>query len=244
MARKKKAKKEVKEEVCEIFEIKKDGKEETKKICEEVKSEKSTKEEVKSYNKLLRNILIGLGIIVILIIVGIYFINSVKYFSYRGIEGEVVKEGNLIFYRIPIPFILNGKEVEYNIYIRNPPKELEKVPFEGEIFSYNNLAKFDDNSYRMIINVTGNFDCDGKELIAIGNLINLKAIRIKVMRDANASCDEQGRYIYLDIKESDTSGIKQTGKACYELNIAKCEILQVTEKFMVESIVKYLELTS
>lgn len=230
--------KDSKEEVCEVFDIeKKDGKVEEKRVCDLVEKKKATKEDIKKLNKTLRNILIGLGIIVALILLSLYFLNSVRHFSYRGVEGDVVKEGEIIFHKVAIPLLIQGQKIDYNIYLRHNPEKLDPIPFEGEIVDFDDLSTFSDGAYRLILNVTGDLKCNDDDLISIGNMMNLKALNFKVMKDENATCD--GRYIYLHIKESDYTGIKQIGDACYEAHVADCEILKVTERFMVEMFVKH-----
>ena len=47
---------------------------------------------------------------------------------------NVIQEGELTFYQTAFQVIYKGKLANYNIYLRNNPKELErKVPFEGEL---------------------------------------------------------------------------------------------------------------
>ena len=231
-------KSETKEKVCEIFEVGKKGEEKTKKVCDIVEKKQATKEEIEKEKKTLRNILIGLGLLVLLVLFGIYFINSLRHFEYRGVTGDVVKEGDLIFYKTAFPVKYQGQIIPYNIYIRNDPRKLNKIPFEGEMdFG----VKFNDGNYRLVLDTNDEFNCDGDEVISIGNLVNLKALGIKVVKDENASCDSEGRYMYVKIQKSEKSEIKQIGNACYELNVANCEILKVTERFMIEAFVKYYQ---
>ena len=96
----------------------------------------------------------------------------------------------------------------------------------------------------LILNVTTeNLFCDGDWQIAIGNLMNLEIFNIKVGKDENASCDLEGRYTFVQISESNESKIEQYGPSCYHLYVADCEILPVTEKFMVETFLKINEFT-
>jgi hypothetical protein len=242
-ASKEKPKSSKKEEVCEIFEVKQKGKEKIKTVCGVAEKKKASKAEVKRYNKILRNILITLGVIVILIFGGIYYINSLKYFEYRGVNGEVVKEGDIIFYRVPFPVIADGKIHPYNIYLRNNPVKLDKqVPFIFNDEEKLNVGiKFSDNMHRLVINGSDDFDCDGDAGISVINLLNLKALGIRVVKDENATCDPGGRYMFVNIKEGETSEIRQIGKACYELSVSECEILKVTERFMSEIFVEFYE---
>ncbi len=242
MAKKKKEADKKSEEVCEVFEIEKQGKKQEKEACGLVEKKQASKEEIKRQNKTLRNILIGLGIFILLIFLGINYINSSRYFDYRGIQGNVVKEGKIIFYEIVVPIKTSNQLVRYSIFLRNNPEKLDKIQFNGEMVDFKELHKFSDGEYRLVLNASDEFDCDDDELIAIGNMMNLKALGFKVVRDENATCDEFGRYIYVNMKKDEVSEINQIGKACYELSISNCEILKVTERFMVEMIVKDNEL--
>jgi hypothetical protein len=245
---------EKKEEVCEIFEVeKKDGKESAKakdsetepkevKACDSVEKKHADSREIESQKKTLRNILVTIAIFVLLVVAGIYYINSARHFEYKGISGNVVKEGDLIFYEVPIPMVIKAQKVTYMIYIRNNPEELDKIPFVGEIPDFDTLSTFSDGAYRIVLNFSDEFNCDGDETIAVGNMLNLKALNMKIVSDENASCDKFGRYIYLNVKKGDVSRVKQMGEACYELEVRECEILEVTERFMIEAIAKYYEI--
>jgi len=227
-----------KEEICEIFDIEKAGKTKEEEVCNVVEKKPATKEQIQNQNKILRNIFIGLGILVLLIIIGVYYVNSLRHFEYRGIKGDVVKEGKLIFYQIGIPIEVNAQEITYNIFLRNNPEDLDEIPFKGEMIDFEQLSRFSDGAYRLVLNASDEFDCDDDELIAIGNMMNLKALGFRIVRDVNATCDKNGRYIYINLKKADVSEINQIGNACYELSISNCEILKVTERFMTEMIVK------
>ena len=128
--------------------------------------------------------------------------------------------------------------MDYNVYLRNNPENLDNIPFEGEM-NLDELPLFYDGAKRLVVNITGNLSCDDDDLISIGNMVNLKSIGFKVVRDENATCDKHGRYMYLNIIESDYSGIKEIGEACYEAHVTDCEILKVTERFMVEMFVDH-----
>jgi len=41
--------------------------------------------------------------------------------------------------------------------------------------------------------------------------------------------------MYINLKEGEETKIEQTGTACYDILINNCEILEGTEKFMVET---------
>ena len=236
---KKKKKKASKEEVCEVFEVEKGkGKEQVKKVCGTIEKKHATKKDLKKQNKTLRNILIGLIIVVLLILGLIYIFNSANNFTYRGVSGKVVKEGDIIFYQTSFPVMHQGREAIYNVYIRNDPRKLDKIPFEGGM---DFAERFDDGYYRLVLNISDDFDCNGDEIISIANMMNLKAVGIKVGVDPGATCDSLGRYMFANIKKGEESKITQIEDSCYELSVKECDILKVTERFMVETFVKYSE---
>jgi hypothetical protein len=245
MPKKKKSKKKPvkkdKEKVCEVFEVEKKGKESVKKACDSMETKHATKKELENQNKTLRNILIGIGLFVVLLILIVYMFQLGGRFEYRGVTFEVIKEGNLLFYKTAFPVKYAGDIVTYQVFIRNDPRTLERdIPFEGEMdFG----AKFTniDGLHRLVVNASDTFDCAGYEIIAIGNMANLKAVGITMVKDENATCDEQGRYMFINIKKGDESKITQIGDSCYELSVKDCEIMEVTERFMTEAFVYHQE---
>lgn len=237
--RKKSEKSDSKEKICEVFEVKKGNKEtEEKTLCGLLEKKHSSTEEKKNQEKVLRNILIGLAVLILLIIGFIIFFNSLGSFSYRGITGDVVKEGKIMFYMVSFPFDYEGKTIPYNIFIRNDPRKLDKIPFEGDM-DFGMI--FYDEKYRLVINASDEFDCEGDQVIALANMNNLQALGVKVMKDENATCDEEGRYMYVNIKKGEKTEIRQIGDSCYEIIVKDCDILKATERFMVEMFVKYYE---
>ncbi len=230
MADKKKKGKNKEEKVYEIFEIEKEGKE---KILEKINSEKediSEERDIEKENKILRDILISLGIFVLIVLIAAFFIRSSTHFKYNGVKFNMVKEGELLLYHTSFPVVYQDKEAEYNLYLRNDPRELGgKVPAKGTLLSIEDT----------VINITEEFDCNGDEVIAIANLINLyNALGKDIMKDENASCDEQGRYMYLQILSGNETSIEKFGPNCYNININNCEILEGTERFIVGMLVK------
>jgi hypothetical protein len=234
MVEKKKSEKESKkkEEVCEIFEIEKEGKEKTIKSCGFEKEEIAKKGNIEKENKLLRNILIFIGIFLLVIVLSFYIVKASNQFKYKGVKFNIVKEGELTLYHSSFPVVYNGSNAVYNIYLRNDPRELEKeVPATGTLLS------IDDT----VINITQGIECDGKEGrgTAIANMVNLyAAIGKKIMKDDNASCDFLGRYMYINIRPGNETSIEKFGPNCYNININNCEILEGTERFIVGMLVK------
>ncbi|MEK6875227.1 MAG: hypothetical protein AABX30_00930 [Nanoarchaeota archaeon] len=218
---------EKKEEVCETFVIEKDRKEKIVESCGEINNDKEKEEIKKRQNKQLKTILIFSFIIMISFAGVFYMVNSSKNFKYMGLDFQKLKEGDVTFYKTTFPMYLTGKHIaDYNIYIRNNPGKLdEKIPFEGDL-------KLTD---MFILNMTGDFNCNGDGIIAIANFQQvMNVFNVKIAKDDNATCDELGRYGFIKIQAGEKSMIKNTGPKCYEFNIANCEILKVTERFLLE----------
>lgn len=227
--KKKKRKGYKKRKFYEFFKIKKKGKEKTIKVTGTEKTKTGTKKQIEHQNILLRNLFIGLGIFILAILFFFWFVNSLSTFEYEGIEFNIIKEGEVIFYHTSFPMIKDGKNINYNIYLRNDPRKLKDIPLEGEI----NLLEM------MVINNTEDFVCGGHGGIAMYNFQQiLRTLEVNMIKDPNATCDSQGRYMFLQIQPGNQTNIEQFGPACYNLNINNCEILKVTEKFMIEILIE------
>lgn len=208
----------------------KTGKKKTKKQLQEEKEKRiEKKEQIKSEDKILKNFLIGIGIIILVVIFIMVFSGLSKGFEYEGVRFKIVQEGDLILYQTAIPVIYQGETVPYNFYFRNDPRKLKDISFEGEI----NLAQI------MVINSTGDFNCDGDGIIAMANLLNLYSVSgIEVIKDESATCDEEGRYGLIQLQEGVETNIEKFGPACYNININNCEILKALERLMLESFIE------
>ncbi|MDO8622668.1 MAG: hypothetical protein Q7R52_00305 [archaeon] len=188
------------------------------------------KEENTDHNKLLVYILLFGGIIIITSVLVFYFLNSSSSFKYRDVQYSVEKVGDITFYRTVFPMynMMTGQHIaDYNARIRNDPRELRKIPFTGE-FKFRSIV---------VINSESNFTCDtnGDRVIAVAEILQFFEItKAKVIKDENATCDSEGRYMYINLVNSSKTEVVQTGPVCYELRVNNCEILKSSERFMVE----------
>ena len=215
-------------------------------VKEEVKESVSREEQIKAQNKILKNILIGIVVIIVGIFLFVVISNSLSRFEYRGVDFEIVRFCDagppcLVTYRTSLPVKTVGtnivivkpseKDADYNFYLRNDPRELN-VNFTGEIFFSNN----------MVLNSEEPFICDGKGAIAAANLIQLyEVLGTKVINDENATCDLLGRYLFVQVNPGNKTRVRQFGPGCYNIDIKDCEILEGTERFMIETLVKVNE---
>jgi len=221
----------VKRKVYEIFKIKDKGKEKTIKTCGVEELVPATKKQIKEHNRILRNIFMWFGIFALIFILTVLFINYIKHFDYNSIEFDIIKEGNVIFYHTSFPVVYEGQHLNYNVYLRNDPRNLEEVPFDGDL----HLLEM------MVIDNTDSFVCGGDGGIAMYNFQQVIGVfGTSLMKDPEADCDSLGRYMFVKIQPGNITNIEQTGPSCYTLNVNDCEILKVTERFLVEVLVEKL----
>lgn len=222
-----------KEEISEIFEIE-NGKENTIKTHTEIekKEEKPSKKEIKKENNILKIVIfviIGF-VLTFLVIYGVMYYTS--HFEVEGVKFDIVQVGQLTLYHTSLPVSYQGGLADYNFYLRTDPRVLQNLRFDDEI-----TIKKD-----MVINMESDFNCNGNGVIAIANLLNLyKLIGTEVIKDENASCDEIfGRYMWINIREGDNTKVNEFGLngGCYNIDINNCEILEGTEKFMLETFIE------
>lgn len=200
-------------------------------IENEKKENPRLKKDKAEENKLVKNILIFIGIFFLVLFVSFLVLKSSDNPKYKGLTFNTIQEGELTFHQTTIPVIYKNKINYFNVYLRNSPKELKrKVAFNGEIEKIDNT----------VIEMPYEFDCDGDQIIAIANLANVYgAIGKKLVKDENASCDEEGKYAYLVVQPGKKTSIEKYGLNCYNITIKDCEILEGTERFILEILAKY-----
>lgn len=217
-------------EVKEIFNVEKDGKEKTVVTKGKEKEVEVKKDQEKKQSKLLSIILFTLGFILLGTIFLYLYSDSVDKFEYRGLDFQRIRENQITFYHTSFLIYEGKKEITYNVYLRKNPKVLDQVPFENEKLKLNEI---------LVLNMTGDFKCDGYGVIAVANMVNiLKGIGVETINDPEATCDLEERYSYMNIQEGNETKIVQYGPACYEVYVSNCEILEATEKFLLEVLVK------
>ncbi|MDP2628501.1 MAG: hypothetical protein Q8P15_01230 [Nanoarchaeota archaeon] len=202
------------------------------------RDEEENKEELQRAreDKQLKIFFVGISLVVVAIFVVILVIHGFKNFEQGGVTFNVVKfcdtQPCLTTYQTSFPVLSEGKPAEYNIYLRNDPRKLkEEIPFEGVI-------TLDIPLKQVIVNISDEeiIDCNKDGGIAIGNLNKIFTISgMKVGKDVNATCDPQGRYMFIQIGPGNSTIVEQTGPACYTISVDNCEILKGTERFMVET---------
>jgi len=214
----------------EIFNIEKDGKEEVvrKEILEEDKP--ASPAQLKKEKKIFTALMIIMFSCLVMFAVFYFIVNSSSNFEYKSVKFQAIKMGELLLYDTFIPVSFNNTIADYHFYLRTDPRTIENLVFDGKIRQRKD----------MVINFTEEFDCD-KGIIAIANFLKLQEIiGTKVIRDENATCDDQGRYTFVRILPGNETKITEYGVSggCYDIQINNCEMLKGTEKFMLETFVE------
>jgi hypothetical protein len=199
---------------------------------EETKEQETlNKEEIEKQNNQIKIVMIIGGILILSVLIGFFIFNSMKSFQYKGMKFYEEKQGELVFYRTAFPlYSITGNHVaDYNIYLRNDPRELKDIAVNGDIYLLDVVGI--DSDKEMNEMACG----DGR--IAIANMRDIftsKIIGKTFKYYENATCDSEGKYTYIKIMNSTENSIEQFGPSCYYINVKNCEILKTTEKFIVE----------
>jgi hypothetical protein len=218
-----------KEKVCETFEIEKDGKEKIVKTCGEETKEHSNKKQIASQNKTLTGFLLFMGVVIfgILIVYGIYY--SIYHFEHEGVDFDIVDSNEVTFYHTD--FVINMEDYDHtqNVYLREDPRKID-IPFEG-------TSKIRE---MIVIHSDDNLACEGYGAIATYNMQQtFGAMGMQMIKDPNATCDDQGRYIHINLVQGEENKIEEYSPACYNLVVKDCDVIKVTERYLFETIKKF-----
>lgn len=216
-----------------------------------IKERKPKETKIDSQIKRYFPFLIGLGVLVLIFIILSYIFQGIGKINYEGLTFTKEKLGELIFYHYSYHVMSPaGKIYEYNLYLRNNPKT-NSVPIEGEI-SY-----VPENMILIGINNTGLTECNQNTTLALAELSQFLTNNFLKVRggyvDYNYSKTHNQTYISCELYPENTvivmeSGnetkVSRTGTNCYHVSSANCEVLQATEKFIVQSIIDAREATA
>jgi hypothetical protein len=205
----------------------KDNKEDEKEVEEKKRAqEKSQKDAVKTF-------LIVMAGIVGVFAIFFFIFYSANHFEYRGVKFAKVNMDGLIFYKTAFR-TGSGSNNTVIRYLRNDPRELnDSVSFNGELSVMENV----------MLNFEDDFNCNGDGPAAIGNLdVTTRPFGIHIYTNQNATCDPAGGYTYIQLQNSNETSIEQIGPSCYEFNINNCEIIPVTERFILEMFIRIQEI--
>lgn len=237
------AKTQVKEEVCEIFDVEKKGEEEKEiKSCG-IETEKniSSPDQMKKQTKMFKIIIITMMGFVILFLGVLWLISYLNHFSVGGVIFEIDKTDMIgkTLYKTSVPVAYKdgttGEIIatKYNFYLRNDPRTLiQNIPIRGNITFRQNV----------VLDVTTkDLFCDGYWNVAIGNMQNLYPLfKMKLLvKNESEKYQPAENYMFITINKGNQTEIKQIDDNHYEINVNNCEILPAAERLMTETFIKY-----
>ena len=234
----KKRKKAVKKkEVCEKFNVKKEGNEAIVESCG-IEEEKVVKKgQIKKQNELFKKILFVMAGFLIFFLIIFYANASINKFDVEGVEfflDTSAMQGRTL-YRTSLPVIYQGKSTNYNFWLRTNPKKLdEMVPITGDVVFRKNVV-FEVT--------TENLFCEGDWTIGLANILTLyKILGMNILVDGeNLTYEPEEDYMFITITEWDKTEVLQIDKNHYEVNVNNCEILPAFERLMLEAFIQYHE---
>lgn len=171
------------------------------------------------------------GAIFVAIFIWIFIGNSGNSFEYKSLQFNIVDE--IAPYRTSLPSAAKDEitgAVIYNdffMYLRKDPRILEQnIPFEGDIESRNTV----------VFKSSEEFNCEGKGVVGVMNLVRVyDLLGVDVKKDPDAPCDPTGsQYTVLEIFGGEETRIDKVGPSCYQIQVKDCEILEATERYLVE----------
>lgn len=194
-----------------------------------------------------------LMVALLLIVLGTPYVikNYFNKFVYIKLDFEKTQLGNIKFYSTKIPIANTGGEIigVYTMNFRNDPRKLEhlthnikdnKVIFKKDkkvYISFNPDMKACDNTTIALMNLAG-------FLKDFGNLdISSAVTYYDYARDNNLSyvtCENSPDNTVITIDEGEKTEIKKISDKCYSITYNNCEIMPVTEKFMLIILEAYM----
>ncbi|MFH1249284.1 MAG: hypothetical protein V1660_03970 [archaeon] len=220
-----------------------------------IKDEQTLKEEIeigsseeikKQQERQARFIVIFLIFLFLSTISFIYFYKSTSKFTYQGLKFQKIKsDSGMYFYNTTLKFSRSDGQVEFVMYFRNNPKQLENIPINATImFRRTAFVSFEPK-------ISG---CYGSNIPAVqlGQYLGALGIKTKgATTDENLSkekevdwknCDNTANSTVIVLRQANETSIVQQGD-CYILNIADCEVIPVTEKFLLETTIQMIKRT-
>jgi len=189
----------------------------------------------------------------ILIIVLVPYVkkNYFNKFDYIGLEFQKTQLGNIIFYSTRIPIVNSQGQMagDYTMNFRSDPRELGNI----SVTVWENLISFEKEK-EVYITLYPEMDICEDNAIAIVNLANFlgdfgglsikSASSKKDFADANnvpyVTCQNTPNNTVIYINSGEESRIRKVNENCYEIIYEDCEILPVSERFIMVILEKYM----
>ena len=206
----------------------------------EASGEKESKEQSRKYESQFKWVIFGM-VALILVIVGVYFIAlESKKVSYGGLIYEKIAYSqtvSLYHTQIPVKDVNGNLIANFNLYLRNDPRELKEIAISDPIqLKVGTIVSLDKDA---------EISCSDAGIAGANFFGFLKTAGVKVSvayaqedyaKERNASyvnCETNTSQSVIVIRKGKENRIIQERKDCFVLEFKDCEILKITERFMV-----------
>lgn len=211
------------------------------------------------YKRQTKIAVIMMVVLIASILITNWIIQESKKFEYNGMKFYEDKEGSILFYKSLLGYVsYSGENIPFILKLRTDPRELEKIPIDGEI---GKLKK------EVVLSLSPEIaDCPDTIRTMTDFSITLKAFGISAeagTTDKNYSkehdaplinCKNSGQKTVIVMKEGNETKITKyreenpirivsgkesviiSEKDCYSIEIKNCEIQNSFERFILEYI--------
>jgi len=173
------------------------------------------------------------------LLVSYFYVRQQSNFSYAGVNFLRGKEGEIVFYHGRFPINYQGQTLKiFNLYFRINPKR-NKVPINTNFsLSEKVVISFEPDLEKCPGAIVGHsamsqFISVFPWVKEVSGAVNNKAYaKEKGIEFADCSNATTAKTIIL-ARGADKSGIEKKGENCFVLNVANCEYLMVSERYIV-----------
>lgn len=201
------------------------------------KGEKTRKKATKSNREKEIKIVVGVMVSIILIVLLVFLIGqSQKNFEYNGLEFKERQMGEITYYDTHFLVRTNDRSKKrFKFSFRNDPRELKNITVEGNIVLNKNVGLAADsdliceNNNLALMTLSINF-FDRLGIDTFSGTTN-KTLAERYNKSL-LRCNDT-RYSVLSFRKGNKTRIVREGD-CYRIYVNDCQIMEVSEKFMID----------
>ena len=193
------------------------------------------------------------GVVLLILVIPFVFQNFVNTFDYHGLQFHKTKLGDINFYSTRFPVVTGtGQSIgTYSVNLRKDPRDLENVyvnvsdgkikfaldkgKFGPAYISLNPFMEMCDDSVISFAALSGFLKDSGLE---VRSAYTDKAYA-KQKGVEQWWCHNDGFDTVIVVTDGDETSIKEIAPNCYELKFNNCEVLDVSERFMLIILEEY-----
>ena len=209
-----------------------------KKGKKESKEEKKVEKKENNQEKQVKLFIFGMVALIILIVLAYFLIQGDKKFEYAGLEFQKGKVGDLTLYFIKIPLnSITGEVVGYaSSYVSEDPRKLTNIPINTQLMLKKEVAlaadsKFVEKCEDSILAATRlSVYLKNTGINPVASTLNKKEAEELNRNYVNCSADSDYSIIAFETAEKDEIAKENN---CYKVNVANCNVMNVTERLMI-----------